>query len=120
MVFHSQCKSISLHCMLVVFNFLFFFSFSFSFFFFFFLIRFLFSYLILSIFSFLFYSFFPLCFVKVDYAALYLDTVYTALQSSDTSRPFWPSSPSNGLISTDPLVGKYGNPQSNYYVCTRN
>jgi hypothetical protein len=39
------------------------------------------------------------------------------LQTSDTSRPFWPSSPSNGLISLDPLVGMYGSPGSSLYVC---
>ncbi|PRP79964.1 mannosidase, beta A, lysosomal [Planoprotostelium fungivorum] len=44
----------------------------------------------------------------VDYAALYLDTIYPAIQREDTTRDFWPSSPSNGFASMEPLVGAWG------------
>eukprot|EP00026_Physarum_polycephalum_P005451 Phypoly_transcript_05485.p1 GENE.Phypoly_transcript_05485~~Phypoly_transcript_05485.p1 ORF type:complete len:496 (+),score=67.06 Phypoly_transcript_05485:433-1920(+) len=50
-----------------------------------------------------------------DYAELYLNTIYPALLEADTSRPFVPSSPSNGLISTNPVVGMWGNPYSSDY-----
>jgi len=45
----------------------------------------------------------------VDYSKLYYDTVHSTLALYDTSRPFWPSSPSNGFTAMDPLVGVWGN-----------
>jgi beta-mannosidase len=47
---------------------------------------------------------------KVDYAKLYFDTIRETLLTVDTSRPFWPSSPSNGVIEENPYVGVWGNP----------
>jgi len=65
----------------------------------------------------LFYSIYfkKLTQMQADYAELYLNTIYPALRATDTSRPFVPSSPSNGLISTDPIVGMWGNPYSSDY-----
>lgn len=40
----------------------------------------------------------------IDYYKLYYDTIYETLKNEDPSRPFWPSSPSNGPY-------KWGNPQ---------
>jgi len=46
----------------------------------------------------------------VDFVKLYFDVVRETLILHDTSRPFWPSSPSNGPLSEDPYVGIWGNP----------
>jgi len=46
----------------------------------------------------------------VDFVKLYFDTVRETLLLHDTSRPFWPSSPSNGPLSEVPYVGIWGNP----------
>ncbi|EFC47267.1 predicted protein [Naegleria gruberi] len=40
----------------------------------------------------------------VDYHKLYYDTLHRVVSKEDNSRPYWPSSPSNGIM-------KYGNPQ---------
>ncbi|KAJ4460319.1 putative Beta-mannosidase A [Paratrimastix pyriformis] len=41
-----------------------------------------------------------------DYVKLYVDVVRPAIMSEDNTRPFWPSSPSNGpLVDTDTLYG---------------
>jgi hypothetical protein len=45
----------------------------------------------------------------VDYTELYLNSIRTAVLSVDTSRPFWPSSPSNGPLSESPYVMRWGN-----------
>ncbi|EFC41110.1 predicted protein [Naegleria gruberi] len=64
----------------------------------------------------------------VDYGTLYFETVRRNLLQVDSSRPFWPSSPSKGVISEEPYVGYWLNPYStslgdvHYYdystVCT--
>jgi len=45
----------------------------------------------------------------VDYYTLTVETELPTVQEEDDSRPFWPSSPSNGFVSTNPLVGAWGN-----------
>jgi beta-mannosidase len=49
-----------------------------------------------------------------DYAQLYFNTIHTKLRTIDQSRPFWPSSPSNGIIEENPFVAKWGNPYSTF------
>lgn len=44
-----------------------------------------------------------------DYVALYMDTVAAAAAEEDPSRPFWISSPSNGVLSEAPKVYEWGN-----------
>jgi beta-mannosidase len=51
----------------------------------------------------------------VDYSVLYLDTVMPAVKKADPSRMFWPSSPSNGLISESPPVGRWADPGSSQF-----
>jgi beta-mannosidase len=45
----------------------------------------------------------------IDYYKLYYETIYEVFQKEDNTRPFWPSSPSNGLhkwgIAGDPSQG---------------
>lgn len=50
-----------------------------------------------------------------DYDALYSAIVRPTLLLQDTSRPWLPSSPSNGVLETDPYVQRWGNPSSNDY-----
>ena len=42
---------------------------------------------------------------QIDYSKLYYDTIHGTLADFDVTRPFWPSSPSNGFTAMDPLVG---------------
>jgi beta-mannosidase len=49
----------------------------------------------------------------IDYAVLYFDTIYPIIKELDRTRDFWISSPSNGLISSDPFVGFWTNPSLN-------
>lgn len=51
----------------------------------------------------------------VDYAKLYEDTIIRTVRELDNTRPFVVSSPSNGMISMDPLVERWGDPQSEKY-----
>lgn len=44
-----------------------------------------------------------------SYVDLYYDVVYPTVSKYDPSRFLWPSSPSNGFVSLDPLVGYWGN-----------
>ncbi|KAK9829297.1 hypothetical protein WJX72_005014 [[Myrmecia] bisecta] len=48
---------------------------------------------------------------SVDYAELFLDTVRTALMQVDPTAIFVDSSPSNGVLSEEPYVKRWGNPQ---------
>jgi beta-mannosidase len=45
----------------------------------------------------------------VDYYELNQNTVGATVASEDATRPFWTSSPSNGILSTDPFVQEWGN-----------
>ncbi|KAJ1458754.1 glycoside hydrolase superfamily [Pelagophyceae sp. CCMP2097] len=45
----------------------------------------------------------------VDYVALYVDTVRDALRSVDLQAPFVDSSPSNGALSQEPYIKRWGN-----------
>eukprot|EP01102_Stenamoeba_stenopodia_P020003 TRINITY_DN7671_c0_g1_i1.p1 TRINITY_DN7671_c0_g1~~TRINITY_DN7671_c0_g1_i1.p1 ORF type:complete len:692 (-),score=133.00 TRINITY_DN7671_c0_g1_i1:976-3051(-) len=53
----------------------------------------------------------------VDYAKLYMDTIWTVLVQYDTTRPWWHSSPSNGAVVSLPdlFVAMWGNPYSTAY-----
>ena len=55
----------------------------------------------------------------VDYTALYDDVIRQTLYREDTSRPFWPSSPSNGDlvvdVSRELFIQRWGESQSPYY-----
>jgi len=51
----------------------------------------------------------------IDQAVLYIETLRACVLGEDTSRPFVTSSPSNGAISTDPYVGRWGDPNSQQY-----
>lgn len=42
-----------------------------------------------------------------DYVKLFLDTVHTAVAEVDPDFPFVDSSPSNGLLSSEPYVKRY-------------
>jgi beta-galactosidase/beta-glucuronidase len=44
----------------------------------------------------------------VDYEVLYTNTVRQTLLQFDTTRPYLPSSPSNGIIEEDPYVQRWG------------
>lgn len=46
----------------------------------------------------------------VDYNELYINTIYKTLASIDPKRAWVDSSPSNGLISRDPYVKRWGQP----------
>ena len=48
----------------------------------------------------------------VDYSYLNTDTVYQTIHEYDPSRPWLPSSPSNGILTTEPYVERWGNPGS--------
>lgn len=48
----------------------------------------------------------------IDYSKLFLETIKQVVEKEDPSRTYVPSSPSNGLISLDPYVGEWGNPNS--------
>jgi len=49
------------------------------------------------------------CVAGLDYYKLYVETVWRTVHDEDDSRPFWPSSPSNGVLSWDPFVLEWGN-----------
>ena len=55
----------------------------------------------------------------VDYAALYDETIQTAIRSMDRSRPYWPASPSNGALVDDPdrgiFVTRWGDEKDSRY-----
>ena len=58
-----------------------------------------------------------------DYVHLYIDTVYSVIKEEDTSRPFVPSSPSNGLdtiaegwVAKDPQSTRYGDSELFYLL----
>jgi beta-mannosidase len=46
----------------------------------------------------------------VDYNYLNTDTVYRTVHELDASRPWLPSSPSNGILLEEPYVERWGNP----------
>ncbi|KAJ6252035.1 beta-mannosidase [Anaeramoeba flamelloides] len=46
----------------------------------------------------------------VDYVKLYLDTIYPLVKKMDPDRIFMPSSPSNGVLSQEPYVLRWGTP----------
>lgn len=46
----------------------------------------------------------------VDYNELYINTVYNTLVTVDPNRAWIDSSPSNGVISKDPYVKRWGQP----------
>ncbi|MDP2437437.1 MAG: glycoside hydrolase family 2 protein, partial [archaeon] len=49
----------------------------------------------------------------IDYAQLYYTTILTTLLEEDQTRPFRPSSPTNGMLtSSPPFVGIWGNPSN--------
>ncbi|KAA6427867.1 MAG: beta-mannosidase [Trebouxia sp. A1-2] len=50
-----------------------------------------------------------------DYTKLFLDTVQTAVAEVDPEFPFVDSSPSNGLISKEPYVKRWGDASSPFY-----
>ncbi|KAL0023786.1 hypothetical protein WJX77_005013 [Trebouxia sp. C0004] len=50
-----------------------------------------------------------------DYTKLFLDTVQTAVAEVDPEFPFVDSSPSNGLISKEPYIKRWGDASSPYY-----
>ena len=51
----------------------------------------------------------------VDYNYLNTETVRKTLLEQDVSRPWLPSSPSNGVLRVDPYVERWGNVYSDYY-----
>ncbi|KAJ5078281.1 beta-mannosidase [Anaeramoeba ignava] len=51
----------------------------------------------------------------VDYSKLYLDTMRPIVFKLDPNRTFLSSSPSNGVLSSDPYVLRWGNPQNESY-----
>lgn len=51
----------------------------------------------------------------VDYNYLNTDTVYSTLRNYEKIRTWIPSSPSNGILETDPYVERWGNPASEYW-----
>jgi beta-mannosidase len=46
----------------------------------------------------------------VDYNELYINVIRPAILEQDTTRPFLPSSPSNGPLCEDPYTLLWGNP----------
>lgn len=50
-----------------------------------------------------------------DYVKLYADTVYEVVGKLDPDRPWADSSPSNGLVSKEPYVKRWGDPYSSIY-----
>jgi beta-mannosidase len=48
----------------------------------------------------------------IDYAKLFLEVIHDAVIKEDPFRSYVHSSPSNGVISTEPFVGEWGNPMS--------
>lgn len=55
----------------------------------------------------------------LDYSVLYDGTVRPALMAEDKSRPYWPSSPSNGYLYVNEdqglVIQRWGNPGDNHY-----
>lgn len=51
----------------------------------------------------------------VDYNYLNTDTLYNTIHEYDKTRPWLPSSPSNGILETNPYVERWGNPASPYW-----
>ena len=53
--------------------------------------------------------------IQVDYEVLYTDTVRATLLEYDTTRPYLPSSPSNGVVEEDPYVMRWGPVQDEHW-----
>ena len=51
----------------------------------------------------------------MDYEVLYTDTVRATLLQYDTTRPYLPSSPSNGVVEEDPYVMRWGYVQDDHW-----
>ena len=44
---------------------------------------------------------------QLDYVLLYDTTIQEELRRNDSSRPYWPASPSNGFLIDDPDLGVF-------------